>query len=146
MSDNSPNNYKAIEFYNNLISFIKPYQNKGHSELWIKKNHVPSIYSGLLHPDAPHDFHPVLVTPSGRPLAILDLSDNKWKASGITPAVCDTDSTRNNDKLFRSPEGKPVCAMEMGAFIADIEKSIICIGLRVPEVLEKPTKENGGRL
>jgi len=139
-------NYMTMESCAKLKSFIKPYQMKGHSALWIKKNPVPSIYSRPLHSDAPHDFHPVLVTPSGRPLAILDLSDNKWKASGITPAVCKNDATRNDDKLFHSPEGIPVQAMEVGAFIAEIEKSIIGMSLPVPEIREKRTNDNGGRL
>lgn len=139
-------NYMEKESFHKLVNFIKPYQKRGHSVLWIKKNPVPSIYSRRLHPDAPHDFHPELVTPSGRTLAILDLSDNKWKGSGITPDVMKGDSFRNDDKLFHSPEGKPVCAMEVGALIADFEKSIIGIDLRKPEIREKPTKDNGGRL
>lgn len=36
--------------------------------------------------------------------------------------------------------------MEVGALIADFEKSVIGIDLREPEIREKPTKDNGGRL
>ncbi len=134
-------NYMTMESCGKLVNFIKPYQNKGHSALWIKKNPVPSIYSGRLHPDAPHDFHPVLVTPSGRPLAILDLSDNKWKASGITSSVCDNDSIRNEYKLFHSPEGIPVDAMEVGAFIAAIERAILGGEIPQPEADKMPDEE-----
>ncbi|MBK4772567.1 MAG: hypothetical protein FT726_23470 [Pantoea sp. Morm] len=130
----------TMESCGKLLKFIKPYQNKGHSALWIKHNPVPSFYSGRLHPDAPHDFHPVLVTPSGRPLAILDLSDNKWKASGITPNVCNNDSKKNEHKLLHSPEGIPVKAMEVAAFIAAFEKAILGVSVPQPEAEEMSDK------
>lgn len=131
-----------------ISSFLKPYYLYGHNELWIKKNKVPSIYSGRLHPEAPKSFHPVLVTPSGRPLAVLDLSDNNWKATGISPRVLSQDTSYCHDKLHHGLDGVPVEAMELGAWMAEIEKELIWPEPHenAHEKCETLTNQNGRRL